>query len=157
MQQQKELVINMTSKVISEQFNINPNEVKKLCFESFLNLEVFDSFKKILSSHGVLQETINKIENNQAFGNSEQLNEFPIYAHKTGVIKSINQKNIGNFVNMELEAGINLFYKENRLYDGVLIKKNVLSRVNKNEVIAFVYSSKDIDTKTLSNNFFNIN
>jgi pyrimidine-nucleoside phosphorylase len=156
LQQQKELVISMTTKVVSEQFNVAPDEVKKLCLESFLNFEVFNSFKKMLSSHGVSTETILKIENNEAFGESSQLKEFPIHAHQTGVIEKINQKDIGNFVNMELEAGTNYFNKESRLYDGVLIKKRPLSKVSKNEIIALVYSSINIDTRPLSNNFFKI-
>lgn len=156
LQKQKELVITMTTKVISEQFNVNPNEVENLCLESFSNFEIFNSFKKILTSHGVSSKTISKIENNESFGQFTQLKELPILAHQSGIIEEINQKSIGSFVNMELGAGSNYFNKENRFYDGVLLKKKIKSKVKKNEIIALVYSSMDIDTTTLSNNFFTI-
>jgi pyrimidine-nucleoside phosphorylase len=156
LEKQKELVVTMTTKVISHQYNINTKDIAELCLESFLNFKVFNSFKKILISHGVLSETISKIEGNEIFDKFFHLKEYPIIAHQTGVIEEINQKNIGNFVNMELGAGTNYFNKENRLYDGVLLKKKVLSQVNKDAIIAIVYSTKDINTKSLSSKFFTI-
>jgi len=153
---QKDLVILMTSKLISTQFNIKYKDVHNLCNDSFNNLEVFESFKEILSSHSVDFNTISKINNNLPFCNNLKLKEFPIYSHKTGVIEKINQKNIGTFVNLQLEAGTNYYNTEDKLYDGILIKKKQNSYVYEHEVIATVFSITDIDTRSLSNNFFKI-
>lgn len=156
LQQQKDLVVSMTSKLISTQFNVKHEDIYNLCNNSFNNLEVFESFKEILSSHTVDPNTISKINNNLPFYNNLKLKEFPIYSHKTGIIEKINQKNIGTFVNLQLEAGTNYFNTEDRLYDGILIKKKQNSYVYEHEVIATVFSITDIDTRSLSNNFFKI-
>lgn len=156
LKQQKDLVILMTSKLISTQFNIEYDEIHSLCNDSFNNLEVFESFKEILSSHNVDSNSISKINNNLPFCNNLKLKEFDIYSHKTGIIEKINQKNIGTFVNLQLKAGTNYFNTEDRLYDGVLIIKKQKSYVYQNELIAKVFSIIDIDTESLSNNFFKI-
>jgi pyrimidine-nucleoside phosphorylase len=155
--QQKELVILMTSKLISNQFQLEIDEVKKLCIDFFTNLDVFNAFKEILISHNVRIETISKIENRNHFGAAAVIKEFPIFSHKTGIIEEIKQKNIGNFVNFNLKAGSNTFNPENNFYDGIILKKKLLSKVNKNEVIASIFSRTDIDTRSLSNIFFKIN
>lgn len=72
------------------------------------------------------------------------------------MIEEIHQKNSGNFVNLELEAGTPFFNKEDRFYIGVLLKQKTHSKVNKHEIIALVYSSTKKDAKTVSNNFFTI-
>lgn len=156
LEEQKKLVILMTSRIISEQFNIEFDIINKLCSNAFLNFDVYESFKKLLSAHGVKGETILKIEQENLFDAALELKEFPVHSHRSGIIEKINQKNIGNFVNMELEAGTNYFNSHKRLYDGVLIKKKTNSITKKGEIVAIVYSKIDIDTKLLSNKFFNI-
>lgn len=155
--QQKELVILMTSKLISKQFQLEFDEINKLCTDFFINLDVFNAFKEILISHNVRIETISKIENRKHIGAAVFMKEFPILSHKTGIIEEIKQKNIGNFVNFNLKAASNTFNPENNLYDGIILKKKLLSKVNKNEVIASIFSKTDIDTRSLSYIFFKIN
>lgn len=157
LQQQKDLVIMMTSKLISKQFQLEFDEIKQQSTEFFKNLEVFKAFKDILISHNVKIETISKIENKKNFGEAKDIKEYHILSHKTGVIKEIKQKKIGNFVNFNLKSAVNTFNSENNLYEGIILRKKLLSIVDKNEVIASIYSKNDVDTRSLSNTFFKIN
>jgi pyrimidine-nucleoside phosphorylase len=157
LEEQKKLVVLMASELISSQFGLDISKAKDLCHYFFESFEVFGAFKELLISHKVKDTTISKIEKNQDFYQSLDLEEFPIYAHKTGVIEEINQRNIGNFVNMILGAGSNYFNDEDKLYDCVLIRKKQFSEVRKNEVIASIFSTNFVDTRSLSDSFFKIN
>lgn len=156
LQKQKELVILMTSKLLSSQFNASYSDIENFCRESFLKRDIFKSFKQLLKSHGVSYETINKINNDLAFGEAKELKEFPVLCHKSGTLKEIYQKNIGNFVNVNLSGGVNRFKRESQLYDGILLIKQINCKVQEGDVKAMIYSNKFSDTRLLSNKFFKI-
>ncbi|MEJ5144856.1 hypothetical protein [Sphingobacterium sp. MYb388] len=155
--QQKTLVIKMTAKLIAKQFSIHPSIVEQKCINLFANNNVYLAFKEILKSHGVCDETIFKIDNTLPFTNTFNIKEFRVNAHKNGIIEEINQKNIGSFVNIKLQAGSNFFKKENRFLEGVLLLKPEQSIVQKGETLALVFSTDDLEVEVLSQEFFKIN
>lgn len=153
---QRDLVVLMAAKLISYQFKEDINRVIKACNEAFYELKVYESFKELLLSHGVKDEVILTIEANKFLREFETLNQHKIISNKNGILKNINQKNIGDFVNLELKTGINVFSNLNRLYDGFLLKKHMNSNVRKGEIIGVVFCSESCKNDDFENLFFEI-
>lgn len=153
---QKTLAIEMTSKLISKQFDVSYSKVKVLCQDYFSSQLVYNAFKELLVTHNVDEGVIKQINKNQHFGKGSRLKKYEVLAPKTGRIKEIWQKKIGSFVNFTLHAGSNLFKERSRFYNGLLIKVTNNAVVRKGDSLATIYSEDKVDTIELANHFFKI-
>ncbi|BDD05211.1 hypothetical protein [Aureibacter tunicatorum] len=154
---QKELVVRMTAKLLSTQFGLDYEEMETMANEFFDKGHVYNAFREVLASHKVDGKTLDLIDNFELFGKMDALNKVPILADRDGEISEVYQRNIGNFLNIEMGAGTNVFGGDDKLYDGVLLKKKLFSKVRKNDVIAELYTESDVNPEGLSKRFFKIN
>ncbi|KQC33499.1 hypothetical protein AAU57_09365 [Nonlabens sp. YIK11] len=153
---QRDLVIDFTSTIISSFSNVDKRDVSITCREHFAKGDVFESFKDLLLNHGVSQNTISLIEGDKEFVRGNPLTEYQIKAEKNGTIRSINTRNIGEYVNFFLSAGTNMFSKSSNYYNGVIINKQINQTVKKGDKMATIHSQNKINNIHLTKSFFEI-
>lgn len=156
MELQKQLVIRMGSKMISEIFNIDYKQIKLKCEKYFSDKSIFPEFLDLLEDHNVSLSTRNKFKSNILLNSFCNLRKFTIHSPKSGIIEEIYQKKIGYFVNFELNDGANSLRNDINFYNGCIIHVSEHDRVEKNEILATIFSSEEINTKDLVNTFFNL-
>lgn len=137
-EQQKNLVVKMTSLLLSEQFGADIKTIKRKCESYFESGCVYKSFLHLLKRHNVSIDVINQIDS-EAYFDTLKLNEYPVVSLNKGTIKEINQKEIGNFVNQTQS------FKDSEEFLSVLILKSNNDFVEIGEQLATIYSTKKIN------------
>ena len=128
-----ELVIELSSYLVSMDKNISLEEAKKLVINNLNNGSAYNKFLELVTAqHG----DINKITVSDKV--------FSIKSSKSGLVKSINALEIGNIAN---KIGAGRTTKDDKIDHGVgiLLSKKVGDYVLENEELAKVYlSDKDL-------------
>lgn len=156
-EQQKRLVIEMTSELICLEFpNLDKRVVARDADSFFKNGKVFRCFLKLVNNHQVSPVIINKIKNGQKWIDIDFI-EGKIIADRDGILTKIDQKEIGSFINFELANGFDVLSREINPYSGMILAKRRNEGVRKGEVLATVmHSSAILDSNLECSKYFTI-
>ena len=138
MEQQKKMVVEMTSLLLSEQFSVDKENIKSKCEFYFNSGCVYENFICLLKSHNVPMNIISLLDSETYF-DALKLNEYPVFSSDKGTIKEIDQKILGSFVN-QIQS-----FKDSEEFLCILLLKNNNDFVEVGERIANIYSTKKIN------------
>ena len=111
--------------------------------ELFASGEVFNNFIDLLRAHGVSDKTLVGIKSEPWQTLAPQTEPLAIISEQNGVLKSINQKQLGNLVNFKFGAGANEFGGDFSARSGVVLQKRIGQKVAKGEAICLVYFNQE--------------
>lgn len=139
--EQEAIILNLFGKIMSLEFPINGfQKWKKIGRELLANGEALKSFCKMLTVHGVKNYIVEQLINNpfETLGISSAFYE--IRSRKCGILRSINQKSLGAFVNMELLAGGNDYFGQLNTKNGIILCARLGDSICVGQVLCKVYS-----------------
>ena len=109
----------------------NKNELLK----NIKNGKAFEKFSELIKKQG---GDISYIKNVKKFDKAKYI--VPVYSNKNGYISEINAKEIGK---LACNLGAGRIKKDDRIDHsvGIILSKKVAEKVNKNEILAYIYAN----------------
>jgi thymidine phosphorylase len=138
--EQRTFVIDFFSKLMSSVIHDKPIRFwAQLAYKYLVDGTALKFFKKILLAHSVKSEFIDRLFNNPF--NALNINYSPrvLYAESSGILNGFDQRGIGNFVNITLGGGGNLYSGEFSPANGIVIAKRIGDPVNKNDPLCYIF------------------
>lgn len=128
----KSLSIEMASLLVSMARNMNLNNARELVKEKLVNGEALNKFKELISAqHGDLNSIM--IDSNI----------IPVKAEKSGYLTKIDALMLGKLSN---KLGSGRIKKEDLIDygSGIVLNKNLNDYLNKDDVICYLYTKRDV-------------
>jgi len=147
---QLDLIFKLTGELIFSMGTSDPRTIYNQCEEFLATGELYISFKALLEDHRVGKPTLESLDLEDYF-TQKRLISTDVFAAESGVITSFNQREMGNFVNFELNRQ-NVHF-EGQKNGGILLLKHEGDYVDKGDLIARIFSDSDF---TMNDYLFNL-
>lgn len=138
LEEQKNLLIKMFKLMMQRVFPlIDLSSLEGQIREAFSNGRVLSGFKRLLLSHGVSESDAVALIDNPEILLEKYVGHF-IYAKQAGVLKKIDLKKIGLFVNFDLITGLNTFAPAENNGAGVILQVRLGDQIVEGDVLCEV-------------------
>lgn len=142
LQEQRQIVIGLFSDLMSAEFKVHDKSWWQQAAEDKLGTqEVRRAFLNLLLHHKVPKETVDQIATNPAAIFLRHI-AVPVYSRLRGRLSGIDQPKLGNLVNFSLGAGGNDYAGQFDCSTGVILRKRLGDRVDRNEAICDLYAGE---------------